>query len=97
MIDVKKKRKRIKQNMTSFLELPKEAMLHSVRMVMLNNNEMLIENHQGISEYTQNTVKVDTQGYVITVMGNELILLQMGKDDISIRGTIQEISYRTKG
>jgi len=89
----KKKDKRIKQALANGLELPLEAMTNAMRLVLLNNTELFLENHKGIKEYTLHCIRIQTESYQLAVKGEKLELKQLGTEKIIIKGEIHSIEF----
>ena len=55
-----RRRKPCKTLLVNFFGLPGEVLLDLPRLVMLGNNRMVVENHRGLLEYTEETVRIKT-------------------------------------
>ena len=54
-------------------------------------NRLLIENHQGVLEYSQEKIGVKVSYGKIIVVGNELKLKQMSCDQLVIKGQVESL------
>ena len=91
-----KKNKKKEKKPKNILELSEEVIYKSVRLVTLDNAKILIENHNGIKEYTEKNVKIDTESLSILISGEKLMLENLQKDDIAIHGEIKSIVFDKK-
>lgn len=90
------KRKRleeVKSAVTDLFDLPKEITLNLPKISMIGNNQMLVENHKGIIEYTPQRIRVNSTVGLIRVQGSDLKLRNIATDDIMITGTMKIIEF----
>jgi sporulation protein YqfC len=66
----KKKLQTVRSTVSEMFELPKEITLNMPKISLIGNNQMLVENHRGIIEYTPNIIRVNSTVGVIRVQGN---------------------------
>lgn len=57
------------------------------KVTMLGANELLIENHKGIIEYSPNNIRISTELGVLCIEGLDLFLNIMNADMVSISGS----------
>lgn len=75
------------------LNIPKDV-VYGVPIVMLTGDfEMIIENYQGIIEYTADIIKIRVKHGVIKVEGKELEVSYYKNKDMKIVGEIKRIEY----
>ena len=90
------RRKRLedmKSAVSEMFDLPKEITLNLPKISMIGSNQMLVENHKGIIEYTPQRIRVNSTVGVIRVQGHEMRLKNIAVDDIMITGGIQVIEF----
>ena len=68
----KRKKHRIANKITSAFELPAEVLGGAARMIIVDNENLYVENHKGILEYTSICIKVLFEKYILIVKGTEL-------------------------
>ena len=61
------------------------------KITIVGFDEMLIENYKGVLEYEEFYIKINTSIGSISVKGFNLELEQITKDDILIKGIIEDI------
>lgn len=79
-----------------FLEIPKEVVSDIPKVTMLGNEELIIENCQGILEYEEFFVKVSTSIGNISINGFKLTLEKITEDNICIKGVIENIDFECR-
>jgi len=89
----KKRLEEVKSTVSEMFELPKEIMLNMPKISLIGNNQMLVENHKGIIEYTAQRIRVNSANGVIRVIGNNMNLKNIAADDIMISGEIKIIEF----
>lgn len=75
------------------LEIPDEAAFGSLKLTMLENRELLVENHQGIVAYTEEKVKIKVPFGWLTVTGESLNLNHLQSEQILLKGRIVSLYY----
>ncbi|MDD4601633.1 hypothetical protein SDC9_08963 [bioreactor metagenome] len=88
-------RKRGLQKLAGILEIPQDIVLDLPRITMLGNQQLLIENHKGIIEYTPSLVRIKLSRGELIVNGNHLMLSNLQVEQILIEGTVREVTYDT--
>ena len=87
-----RRRRPCKTLLVNFFGLPGEVLLDLPRLVMLGNNRMVVENHRGLLEYTEETVRIKTaQNGEIRVTGKGLNLLYMAREELGLAGRFLRI------
>ena len=76
-------------------EIPKELVLGWPRSVLLGDEKLIVEQHQGI--YTQEEIVLRTQCGLMSITGENLSLSRYDRDGLVVLGKIEKLSYRPKG
>ncbi|MBO8136715.1 MAG: sporulation protein YqfC [Desulfotomaculum sp.] len=84
-------KKRIKRQVSDFLEIPSDVMLDLHKTVLVGDMQVFIENHRGIVEYTSETVRVIVGDGEMAVIGENLTLRNITSDEIIVEGKIKEL------
>ncbi len=84
--------KKIKNRFVEITELPEELLTGYSKMVLLGDKEFLIENVKGIIEYDNTKIRVNTLSGEIQVSGQKLIINEITKDELLIKGKIKNIN-----
>jgi sporulation protein YqfC len=83
----------MKSAVSDIFELPKDITLNLPKISMIGNNQMLVENHRGVIEYTPQRIRVNSSIGVIRVQGSEMKLKNIAADDIMITGEVKAIEF----
>ena len=81
------------QRLAGMLEIPQDIVLDLPRITMLGNQQLLIENHKGIIEYTPSLVRIKLNQGELLVAGQNLMLGNLQIEQILVEGTVGEIKY----
>ena len=85
----RKRLERMKSTVTDIFELPREIMMNLPKITMVGSNQMLVENHKGVIEYTPQRIRVNSSIGVIRVQGKDMNLKNIAADDIMITGEVK--------
>lgn len=86
-------KKKIRQQLSEFLELPGDVALDLPRTVLFGNVQLHMENHRGIIEYTANTIRLGIADGEVVIMGENLTLRNLLPDEVFIEGKIYSLSF----
>ena len=75
------------------LDIPKEIGTNKAKVTILGFEEILIENYNGILEYENYIIKINTHIGTININGTNLEIVKMTTDDIIINGKIDSIEF----
>ncbi|NLY88271.1 MAG: sporulation protein YqfC [Firmicutes bacterium] len=90
----RRRKKRYKTLLVNLFGLPREVLLDLPRLVMLGNSRMVVENHKGLLEYTEETVRIKTaHNGEIRITGRGLNLLYMVKEELGLAGRFLRIEW----
>jgi len=81
------------QRLAGMLEIPQDIVLDLPRITMLGNQQLLVENHKGIIEYTPSLVRIKLNKGELLVAGQNLMLGNLQIEQILVEGTVGEIKY----
>lgn len=81
----------LKYNISEALELPKDITLDMPKIIMVGNVQLSITNHKGIIEYTQETLRVNSNIGVIKITGSNMKLKTILSEEIIVKGNIESI------
>lgn len=86
-------KKKLRQKIKETLEMPAEVIMDSPKVVLESNINVWIENYTEVIEYTQNSVKVNTNDFIIKIDGENLTIDFITNEDLSISGKILSVMY----
>lgn len=79
--------------LAGLLEIPDDLVFDLPRITLLGNQQLLVENHKGIIEYTAQQVRIQLTQGTLGVTGQNLTLGSLQAEQILIEGTIQALRY----
>lgn len=83
----------LRERMLSVTDLPKDVVLGTSVLTIHGNNEVYIENYQGIIEYTDILIRIKTKERQIRLSGKKLRIEYYANDEMKIIGYISSIEY----
>jgi sporulation protein YqfC len=81
------------QKLAGILDIPEDIVLDLPRITMLGNQQILIENHKGIIEYTTTFVRIKINKGHLLINGRDLALGNLQMEQILVEGTVEEVKY----
>lgn len=87
------KRNSIKHKISESLDLPKEIVMDIPNIKVIGDNEITIENHKGILEYSRELLRMNSVSGIIKISGQNLQIKEINQDDICINGQIFSIEF----
>jgi sporulation protein YqfC len=85
--------KRTLRKTTNLLDLPKETVLGISRLIVLGREEILIENHGGIIDYSSERIRISSKPGSVMIDGSGLLIRSIGSERIHIEGNILAILF----
>ncbi|ACB84779.1 sporulation protein YqfC [Natranaerobius thermophilus] len=83
-----------KELFTDFFDLPKDIVLNLPRIIIIGNTQFYVENHRGISEYSEDTIRIKITGGELKVIGTNLVVRNIFEEEILIEGDIEKIEFQ---
>lgn len=77
------------QNRINRFRIPPSFRLRQPNIRICGMQEVGIDAHQGLLEYSESRVLVQTSGRVLAITGSELLLCSMSARELLIRGDIR--------
>lgn len=88
-----KKKQGVLPRLADRLELPEEALSGAAKLTLVAGRRALIENHRGILEYSPERITLSLGGARLSIYGQELRIAAMNRQEVLIRGEVQDISW----
>lgn len=85
-------RKKKNTNAKPRIPLP-EALSGEPKIEMLGNREIIVDGAKGVVEYGENLIKLNTVEYVLSILGDELVIKSFDGSVAVISGKIAEITF----
>lgn len=73
------------------LALPSEAALNTPYVEIRGKKSVSVENHRGISEYTDDAIIINVKHGKIAVQGDHLRIVCMNRRRIEVHGSVQAV------
>ncbi|SJZ96344.1 sporulation protein YqfC [Selenihalanaerobacter shriftii] len=87
-------KEKFKNKFADFFELPKDVVLDVPRIALVGNLELNLENHRGVIEYDQEKVRIRIHKGQVIILGKELIIEELSKEEARITGYIKDINFK---
>ena len=85
------RREKIVDRISRAVDIPSEPLFHLPLVEIVGQKRVLIENHQGVVQYSNSQIGIKVSYGRLCVCGRELKLLQMSKERLVITGCIDGI------
>jgi sporulation protein YqfC len=87
------KKSNIKSSISDSLELPKEVILNIPVLKVVGKNDVYIENHKGIVEYSSEILRINSEIGIIKIVGKNLYIKEINREELFIFGDINMIEF----
>ncbi len=77
--------------------IPQELVLGWPRSVLLGDEKLIVEQHQGVYTCTEQEIILKTMCGLLAISGEKLSLSRYDRDGLVVFGKIEKLSYRPKG
>jgi len=88
-----KHRERIGKVVADLLEIPKDLALDLPRITLLGRDELNVENHRGVIEYSSNRLRINLSRGFLEIEGRQLEIAALMPEEIAIVGEIISIKF----
>jgi sporulation protein YqfC len=78
-------------------DIPQELILGWPRSVLVGDERLIVEQHQGIYACSQQEIILKTQCGLLVITGEKLSLSRYDQNGLVVLGKINKLCYRTKG
>lgn len=86
-----------REKIADSIDISKEILLNTSKIVAIGNREITVENYRGILEYTSESIRLVTNPYIIKIGGRCLEIKTMTRDFLYITGTINSVAFCSEG
>ncbi len=83
----------LKNKFSDVFELPKDIVLNLPRISIVGNIQFSIENHRGIIEYSDDTIKIGIKDGELIIKGIDLEIKNIYSHEILIEGKFEKIIF----
>ncbi|MCM3237045.1 sporulation protein YqfC [Heyndrickxia oleronia] len=89
----KKWSRRLRNWMTSKMELPQDVMMDLPRITMIGQIHIYIENHRGLLTFSDREVRLLLKQGQLLVKGQSFVIRTILPEEILLEGKIDEVIY----
>lgn len=82
---------KVKKRIADVFDLPPDIVLGLPKVTLIGRAQLYIENHQGITIYEKERIRINVKDGAIVIAGKDLHLRTVYNDDIFIEGVISTI------
>ncbi|HBQ86846.1 MAG TPA: sporulation protein YqfC [Syntrophomonas sp.] len=90
---MEKRREMFGKAMADFLEIPKDLVMDIPKVTVIGRNELYLENHRGIIEYSLTRVRINLSRGFIEIEGQNLEIKALLPEELSLYGDIKSVKY----
>ena len=73
------------------LDIPSDVSLGAAKIVIYGKRSVLVENHKGILNYSENEIVLNAKGMTVRILGEGIAISAMDKNDMLISGGILSV------
>lgn len=84
----------LKAKLAQTLDLPQEVLDHLPVMHLTGKQRLWVENHRGLVAYDPRLIRIRTACGVLAVSGQDLLIKNMGPEELLILGCIEDIDLQ---
>jgi sporulation protein YqfC len=77
--------------LAQLLDIPLDTAMDWPRITLNANREATVQNHRGVIEYDQSTVRINTKLGELAFFGTKLALVSALKEEIVVEGKIERL------
>ncbi len=92
-----KKRISLKEKLADSVDMSKEIILDSAKIVFIGHREVTVENYKSIIEYTDSKIILDAKPSRLTFEGSNLEVKTITQEFLYITGKISKLEFQTEG
>lgn len=82
-----------KEKVAAFLEIPQELIGDTTRISIVDNKAIYLEGSNKIEDYYEHYIKIKTKKKMVIVDGKNMVIREMGDNELVIEGNISGISF----
>lgn len=90
---MKTKQREVGRRVSEWLSLPEEVLLSLPIVEMIGDRRLRIENYEGVIEYTDNIIRLNTNAQMLKISGFHLTIVTMTREEMVIEGQIAAVEY----
>ena len=75
------------------IDLPKDVVMDLPKITIIGDNEITIENHEGIESFEDECIKIKTNNGILTIEGQNFEILYIASETIVLSGKFKSVDY----
>ena len=75
------------------IDLPKDVILNLPKITIVGDNEITIENHEGIESFEDECIRIKTNNGIIKIEGENFEILYIASETIVLSGKFKSVDY----
>lgn len=83
----------LKRKVFEVLDLPEDCLGDVLRLTMIGNHKVLIENYGIVYSYLDGAIEFQSEGFVLKITGENLEISGITEERVMVSGRISQISY----
>lgn len=83
----------IKDAMINKLELPRELVKNSYKVVIEEDEFITVENHRGILTFKENEIVLKVDGGLFNIKGTKFTIVYISGKTLKLKGVFEGVSY----
>ncbi|AJA48373.1 sporulation protein YqfC [Clostridium pasteurianum DSM 525 = ATCC 6013] len=87
---------KVKKDLAEKLDIPADVILNIPKITIVGNDEITIENHQGILQFSDNFIRIKSSLGNIGIEGSNFEILFISGTTIVLSGVFKSMEYEGK-
>jgi len=83
----------LRRQMADWLDLPRDAVLDVPRITLIGDLQLVVENHRGLLEYSEERITVGAPRGRLAVLGRDLVIGTVNGEAITVTGQIRALQF----
>lgn len=75
------------------IDLPKDVVMDLPKITIVGDNEITIENHEGIESFEDECIRIKTNNGIIKIEGQNFEILYIASETIVLSGKFKSVDY----
>ncbi|SHG85888.1 sporulation protein YqfC [Thermosyntropha lipolytica DSM 11003] len=88
-----KRKELVNKIMTDFFAIPKDLVLDLPKITIVGRDELYLENHRGIIEYSPHRIRINLIRGFLEIEGRDMVIKALLAEEMSITGEIYLVRF----
>jgi sporulation protein YqfC len=90
-------RRKVRQLTSELFDLPQDVALNVPRMTLVGSVQLYVENHRGVSHFSDRALHVKINNGELRILGEQLKIRAIYPEEVLIEGRITSLSFKETG